>query len=351
MARKRATGATLYCSFCGKSQHEVRKLIAGPSVFICDECIDICVDISVERDVRSRPDGKTSFNIILKFVDKLSGHEIDLLPKFAKAINSAFSDVEISLSSVFIRPDADAVVIDVIAITDNAEALKEEIEELSMKLRIAQQKYLVEQATRIETEARLDEMMRDLYPILVERIKSDINYQKEGTKELLTLFLDIVGFSSMSDPDRKVTLDALRSIGQMSLSGSGGMYINTWGDAILAGFASPTQGLICACRFIKHLDVMGIDARIGVTWGAVRVMRNSVTGRLDIDGDSVNMGARLEALADPQTVLCAPEVPHLDLKSDKFRFRKKIVQLKKGAGTYEAGDEVKAYEVSLIQNR
>jgi ClpX C4-type zinc finger/Glyoxalase superfamily protein len=40
---------TLYCSFCGKSQHEVRKLIAGPSVFICDECVDLCTDI-VEPD-------------------------------------------------------------------------------------------------------------------------------------------------------------------------------------------------------------------------------------------------------------------------------------------------------------
>jgi ATP-dependent Clp protease ATP-binding subunit ClpX len=39
----------LYCSFCGKSQHEVRKLIAGPSVFICDECIDLCNDIIREE--------------------------------------------------------------------------------------------------------------------------------------------------------------------------------------------------------------------------------------------------------------------------------------------------------------
>src|SRR5436305_14788946 len=36
---------TLYCSFCGKSQHEVRKLIAGPTVFICDECAELCMDI------------------------------------------------------------------------------------------------------------------------------------------------------------------------------------------------------------------------------------------------------------------------------------------------------------------
>jgi len=39
----------LYCSFCGKSQHEVRKLIAGPSVYICDECVDLCTDIITEE--------------------------------------------------------------------------------------------------------------------------------------------------------------------------------------------------------------------------------------------------------------------------------------------------------------
>ncbi len=46
MADKKGSGEKLlYCSFCGKSQHEVKKLIAGPSVFICDECIDLCNDI------------------------------------------------------------------------------------------------------------------------------------------------------------------------------------------------------------------------------------------------------------------------------------------------------------------
>ena len=40
---------TLYCSFCGKSQHEVRKLIAGPTVFICDECVELCMDIISEE--------------------------------------------------------------------------------------------------------------------------------------------------------------------------------------------------------------------------------------------------------------------------------------------------------------
>ena len=44
---------TLYCSFCGKSQHEVRKLIAGPTVFICDECVELCMDIIREENKSS----------------------------------------------------------------------------------------------------------------------------------------------------------------------------------------------------------------------------------------------------------------------------------------------------------
>ena len=51
MADKKGSSSekTLYCSFCGKSQHEVKKLIAGPSVFICDECIDLCNEIIEEE--------------------------------------------------------------------------------------------------------------------------------------------------------------------------------------------------------------------------------------------------------------------------------------------------------------
>lgn len=47
-------GKLLYCSFCGKSQHEVRKLIAGPSVFICDECVDLCNDI-IREEIQESP--------------------------------------------------------------------------------------------------------------------------------------------------------------------------------------------------------------------------------------------------------------------------------------------------------
>jgi ATP-dependent Clp protease ATP-binding subunit ClpX len=63
---------TLYCSFCGKSQHEVRKLIAGPTVFICDECVELCMDIIREEHkttlVKSR-DGVPSPRDICNVLD------------------------------------------------------------------------------------------------------------------------------------------------------------------------------------------------------------------------------------------------------------------------------------------
>lgn len=57
MASKNEGEKLLYCSFCGKSQHEVRKLIAGPSVFICDECVDLCNDIIREEVQGETPRG------------------------------------------------------------------------------------------------------------------------------------------------------------------------------------------------------------------------------------------------------------------------------------------------------
>ena len=66
---------TLYCSFCGKSQHEVRKLIAGPTVFICDECVELCMDIikeesksQISKNEEGVPTPKEIFSILNDYV-------------------------------------------------------------------------------------------------------------------------------------------------------------------------------------------------------------------------------------------------------------------------------------------
>ena len=59
MAKQDKTEAQLRCSFCGKGREEVRKLIAGPTVYICDECVDLCNDIIAE-DLEERQEAASS---------------------------------------------------------------------------------------------------------------------------------------------------------------------------------------------------------------------------------------------------------------------------------------------------
>ena len=75
MARTREGNGTLKCSFCGKSQNDVRKLIAGPTVYICDECIELCNDIIAEeweeeksREIRSLPKPSEIKNVLDQYV-------------------------------------------------------------------------------------------------------------------------------------------------------------------------------------------------------------------------------------------------------------------------------------------
>src|SRR6266700_2799600 len=75
MAGRREGNGTLKCSFCGKSQNDVRKLIAGPTVYICDECIELCNDIIAEeweeeksRELRALPKPSEIKNVLDQYV-------------------------------------------------------------------------------------------------------------------------------------------------------------------------------------------------------------------------------------------------------------------------------------------
>jgi ATP-dependent Clp protease ATP-binding subunit ClpX len=74
---KSSDNKLLYCSFCGKSQNEVRKLIAGPSVFICDECVDLCNDIIQEELEDSHESGEITLPKPIEIKDILDDYVID----------------------------------------------------------------------------------------------------------------------------------------------------------------------------------------------------------------------------------------------------------------------------------
>ena len=105
---------TLYCSFCGKSQHEVRKLIAGPTVFICDECVELCTDIIREENktnlVKSREGVPTPNDILTVLNDYVIGqsHAKRVLSVAVHnhykrlGSNAKNTDVEISKSNILL---------------------------------------------------------------------------------------------------------------------------------------------------------------------------------------------------------------------------------------------------------
>ncbi|MEE9304385.1 MAG: ATP-dependent Clp protease ATP-binding subunit ClpX [Thiotrichaceae bacterium] len=104
----------LYCSFCGKSQHEVRKLIAGPSVFVCDECVDLCNDIIREEMQVQSTDSENSLPIpveIKEFLDDYVIGQADAKKVLAVAVynhykrmqsNQKNDDVELSKSNILL---------------------------------------------------------------------------------------------------------------------------------------------------------------------------------------------------------------------------------------------------------
>lgn len=108
------TKNTLYCSFCGKSQHEVRKLIAGPTVFICDECVELCMDIIREEHkstlVKSR-DGVPTPKEICQVLDDYVIGQTQAKRVLSVAVHNHYkrlnaapkgNDVEISKSNILL---------------------------------------------------------------------------------------------------------------------------------------------------------------------------------------------------------------------------------------------------------
>ncbi len=99
MSRKKTDGEGLKCSFCNKSQRDVRKLIAGPTVYICDECVDICLDIIAEERESEEHDGRARLPKpveIKAFLDEYVIGQNDAKKRLAVAVYNHYKRNEIA---------------------------------------------------------------------------------------------------------------------------------------------------------------------------------------------------------------------------------------------------------------
>ena len=110
---KKEDKESLFCSFCGKSQKEVKKLIAGPTVFVCDECVELCMDIIKEDSKNNKKKLKKDTpkpSEVKKFLDDfVIGQSkakkilsVAVYNHYKRLANSSVDDVELSKSNILL---------------------------------------------------------------------------------------------------------------------------------------------------------------------------------------------------------------------------------------------------------
>lgn len=348
---------TLYCSFCGKSQHEVRKLIAGPTVFICDECTELCEEIIWEA---------SGERLIIKVkLPAASGFDDVLYSTVSKLVGEQFPEIDfryecrtIDASSVFDASSNVAIfsAAKIVGLTDTSgnlasadqhSALRHDLSRALQRLSVANTKF-------VHANEKAKNITAELVSLQAEYLEHLRAINPKSSKPSLDLravmFLDVSGFSTMDYERRHEIVDMLRGIAPTLLSGKGTHKVNMWGDAIVANFSEVNQSIESAIRFIRHLSVEGLDVRIGMAWGEVRISFNPAIGRRDIDGDVVNYAARLEPLAPKGGVLLSNDFGGLDIDPNLAELIPTNVEVKKAFGSHEVGEMMPAYILKILRN-
>ena len=340
---------TLYCSFCGKSQHEVSRLIAGPAVFICDECTELCDYIVLENRFPDR--------VLMKIhVPRRLGIDDFLLASVSEFMQERLgvSDFRFEGRSIGKNSDGNTefayfsfqksllageqrVGNDIDEIITPSRYIADLITEIS----VANVKYVSEN----EKARRLEAEIRELKDEYLGYLREKIVKPKENTEPLVVAFLDVQGFSKYPDKEKKALIGILRSTVSPLFEAKGARQINMWGDGIVGIFDDPTVAVESAIKFIRHLRVEGFEARIGMAWGPVRVSYNPAIDRLDIDSAVVDLAARIEPLAGAGEILLTTEFSALKVPEHLAKLVRVRLPLVKDLGIYKAGDIMELLKV------
>jgi uncharacterized protein YjbI with pentapeptide repeats/class 3 adenylate cyclase len=293
--------------------------------------------------------------IVLHYPGGINPIEVATLPALIQRIEAIHPGCILRLHSVQEAPGGAMVTL---VVDDRGGRTPAEIEELKTALEVTgkrliglERKLLDEESARKWAEEEISRRDKILAYLYLEQTERKLLSQADTKRKALTLmFLDLVGFSRLSEEARQAKVDMLQQLGVALLPQWNGQYINTWGDAIVAGFDNPNDGLFLACKFIQHLEVEKIEARIGMSRGMVAVQYNDLTKRMDIAGESVNVGARLEQMAQSGEVLISEELRYYpDVQEKRFIFMQEHRSLKKAVGDQQQGDLIECYSARLAE--
>ncbi len=350
--RSKSSKNTLFCSFCGKSQHDVSKLIAGPTVFICDGCVEVCDDVIID----SLYPGRSVVRIKVS-----SAHVLDdsLYPSLSELFETKYASLNLKYEFKSVTRSDDGKRLNSIVLfsydeiygnidgsSKKYEELNSELEDAILKISVLNEKFLHESEKVRLLAKELDELRVEYLDFLRKNIGVS-----GGKNELASVvFIDVRGFSKFSYDEKKRVLDLLRGIVPVVLSSNGANNVNMWGDGVVAIFQDAGTSIECAVKFIRHLAVEHLEARIGMSWGRVRVAFNAAIGREDIDGAVVDLAARLEPLADPGQIVLSKEFAALEINPSVGELIPVKLPVKKAFSNYNEGDLIEVYKLNIIKN-
>jgi hypothetical protein len=347
--------STLYCSFCGKSQHEVKKLIAGPTVFICDECTELCDEIIITESFPGR------FVIRIRAPES-SPLDDALLEAIGTSISQRYPDIDLKFEMKTYSSPLDAREGNGFAVYSFSKlygnAIKDShvdktYEELTSELQTALSRVAVLNSQFIEQSERAETIKNELTSLKAEYldyIREQMILQQEVSEIRAVMFLDISGFSKFDKIRKKKVVDMLRGIVPPLLDKRGAQELNMWGDAIVANFTDPNNAVEAAVKFIRHLSVEQLDSRIGMAWGKIRVSYNVATGRPDVDGEVVDFAARLEPMAPLGGILLSKEFGGLNINPAIGELVPVSLPVKKAFANYNIGDNIDLFSLAIRMN-
>lgn len=340
---------SLYCSFCGKSQHEVVKLIAGPTVFICDECVELCDEIIIEESHGERVLVRVNVPRTSEFDDALFKAISESLTEKFPGLDLRFdargvykSDIEIK-KNIAIFSFAKMLGNDSGSATKKEEylRLKEALAEALGRLSVLNERFIHESERARSLQSELNALKLEYLDYLRINSKSAL----ADFEIRAVMFIDVVGFSTLSSQNKQRILDMLRGITPPLITNRGAHEVNMWGDGIVANFTDVNLAVECAVKFVRHLSVERLDARVGMAWGKIRIVQNVATGRYDIDGPVVDLAARIEAMASNGSIVLSKEFAALEVDPSIGELVPVSLPVTKAFAGHKEGDVIDLFQL------
>ena len=289
--------------------------------------------------------------IILKYPGGISPLELAMLPLVVEQLQAEHEGSILHIRSVLDEGSGATVTITVEdTLSRSDEAIQREREALKNKLEGAKRALQEKTSEKARLEAQLDQIKLDTWPLLMNQVQKNTERKFREKISAAVLFLDLKGFSKMNKKEAEEAVQIVRSHAESLLRRRDGLHPNTWGDAVVAAFENPNDGLECAYKLVEHLKVEGLVARIGMSYGELTISFNEVREALDIDGSAMSEGARLEPIAEPGEVLISKILRyHPDVDEERFTFCEERRALRKDVGIHKAGEQMECYSVQLSQ--